>query len=149
MAVIPSLPTRVLPMKHCRKAQKNALVLSKLSIVMATYRGGKATVELNQAQLDAHPDEIHPVVRTHRETGKKSLFVNPGFVVRILDMQHDESDQLLAELFDHQLKTEFRYRHTLEMGGLVCADSRATMHRATADYSEPRRMWRMIVGGTG
>ena len=113
------------------------------------YSGGKATVELNQAQSDGHPDVIHPVVRTHRETGKKSLFVNPGFVVRILDMQHDESDQLLAELFDHQLKTEFRYRHTWKKGDLVCADNRATMHRAIADYSEPRRMWRMIVGGTG
>ena len=113
------------------------------------HRGGYSVVGLNESQAEAHPDVRHPVVRTHRETGKKSLFVNPGFTARIEGMDEAESDALLAELFEHQQRPEFRYRHKWAKGHLVCADNRSTMHCAVADYTEPRRMWRMIVGGSG
>lgn len=112
-------------------------------------RGGYSVVNLNDAQAAAHPDVVHPVVRTHRETGKKSLFVSPGFTASIQGMDAADSDALLAQLFDHLLAPQFRYRHKWALGDLVCADNRATMHRAIADYTEPRRMWRMIVGGSG
>jgi taurine dioxygenase len=113
------------------------------------HQGGNSVVGLNDAQHNAHPDVIHPVVRTHPETGCKALFVSPGFTVQIEGLAADQSDVLLAELFEHQEQPEFRYRHKWSKGQLVCADNRSTLHRAIADYSEPRRMWRMIVGGTG
>lgn len=112
-------------------------------------RGGYAVVDLNDAQQAAHPDVVHPMVRTHRETAHKSLFVNPGFTANIVGMPAADSDKLLQELFDHLMDPQFRYRHTWEKGDLVCADNRSTMHRAIADYTEPRRMWRMIVAGSG
>ena len=113
------------------------------------HHGGKSIVGLTDTQQDAHPDVVHAMVRTHTETGKKALFVSPGVTVCIEGMATDESDALLAELFEHQEKPEFRYRHKWSKGQLVCADNRSTLHRAIADYTEPRRMWRMIVEGTG
>jgi taurine dioxygenase len=113
------------------------------------HRGGYAVTSLNEKQAAAHPDVYHPVVRKHRETGKKSLFVSPGFTAAIQGLDAAESDALLQQLFDHMLEPSFRYRHKWQVGDLVCADNRSTMHCAIADYTEPRRMWRMIVGGNG
>ncbi len=113
------------------------------------HRGGYAVVDLNETQSAAHPDVIHPVVRRHRETARKSLFVSPGFTAAIEGMDTAESDALLETLFSHLLEPRFRYRHKWRVGDLVCADNRSTMHCAVADYTEPRRMWRMIVGGNG
>ena len=113
------------------------------------YRGG-AVVDLNQEQDASHPDVLHPVVRTHPESGKKALFVNPGFTVCIDAMDQDESRGLLDELFDHATRPEFIYRHKWQPGLIVACDNRATMHSATGGYEgKARTLWRMIVGGTG
>ncbi len=113
------------------------------------YNGGTAVVDLNDDQRSRHPDVEHPVVRTHRETGEKTLFVNPGFTVRIRGVEESENLDLLDALFEHALKPEFRYRHKWRRGELVVMDNRACMHCASGDYTERRTLWRMIVGGTG
>ena len=93
---------------------------------------------------------MHPVVRTHPESGKKALFVHPGFTVCIDAMDEDKSRELLDELFDHATRPEFIYRHKWQPGQMVACDNRATMHSATGGYEgKPRTLWRMIVGGTG
>ncbi len=112
------------------------------------WNGGAAMTSLNAAQQAAHPDVEHPVVRTHAETGRKALFVNPGFTVRIVGLEQSESDALLGELIEHSLKPEFRYRHVWRKGQLVGMDNRASMHCATSDYTEPRTLFRFIVGCT-
>ncbi|NQU62400.1 MAG: TauD/TfdA family dioxygenase [Rhodospirillales bacterium] len=114
------------------------------------YRGDKAVVELNADQENSHPDALHPVVRTHRASGKKALFVNPGFTVAIDGMPEREGRKLLDELFEHATKPEFIYRHKWKPGQLVACDNRMTMHSATGGYDgQARTLWRMIVGGTG
>ncbi|MFQ5766029.1 MAG: TauD/TfdA dioxygenase family protein [Rhodospirillales bacterium] len=114
------------------------------------YRGGNAIVELNEGQDARHPPVTHPMVRTHRESGRKALFVNPGFTVRVEGMAEDESDALLDELFAHATSPEFVYRHEWRQGEIVACDNRATMHAATGGYEgRPRTLWRMIVGGSG
>jgi taurine dioxygenase len=114
------------------------------------YRGGDAVVDLNQEQDARHPDVLHPVVRTHPESGKKALFVNPGFTVCIDAMDENESREMLDELFDHATRPEFIYRHKWQPGQIVACDNRATMHSATGGYEgKSRTLWRMIVGGTG
>jgi len=114
------------------------------------YRGGDAVVDLNRDQHRRHPDVVHPVVRVNRDSGKKALFVNPGFTIRVESMDEDESRALLDELFDHCLKPEFRYRHKWRQGQIVACDNRATMHSATGGYEGRKRtLWRMIVGGGG
>lgn len=114
------------------------------------YGGGDAVVDLDREQHDHHPDVVHPVVRVNRESGRKALFVNPGFTTRVVGMDENESRALLDELFDHCRRPEFHYRHKWRTGQIVACDNRATMHSATGGYERRKRtLWRMIVGGTG
>ncbi len=94
------------------------------------------------------PSAEHPVVRVHPETGRKALFVSPGYTMKITGMGEAESDELLAELFEHATDPNFQLRHKWSLNQLVGLDNRASMHCAVADYTEPRRMLRMIVGCT-
>lgn len=112
------------------------------------WNGGGAITQLSEEQRRKTPDVEHPVVRVHPVTGQKILFVNPGFTMAIKDLDPSESEELLAELFEHQVKPEFQYRHKWQPRQLVILDNRASMHCAVAGYSEPMRKLRMIVGCT-
>lgn len=92
-----------------------------------------------------HPDVSQPVVRTHPQTGRKTLFVSPGYTVKINEMDQAESDDVLAELFEHSLSPDFQYRHKWTHGIMMGLDNRSAMHCAVDDYSEPRCVLRMIV----
>ena len=112
------------------------------------WNSGGATPKLTQKQRDTHPDVVHPVVRIHARTGRKILFVNPGYTMKINEVSQNESDDLLAELFEHALNPEIQYRHKWGLNMMLGLDNRASMHAAVDDYTEPRRMLRMIVGCT-
>lgn len=112
------------------------------------WNTGGATPKLNEQQSATHPDVVHPVVRTHARTGRKVLYVNPGYTMKLNELPANESEDLLAELFEHALDPAIQYRHKWSLGMLLGLDNRASMHTAVADYSEPRRMLRMIVGCT-
>lgn len=102
------------------------------------------------ATLNTMPDAVHPVVRTHPETGRKALFVNEGFTVGIVGLPDAEGKALLDALNAHATRPEFVYAHQWRAGDLVIWDNRCTMHRAT-DYDDarfPRAMHRTTVAGT-
>lgn len=124
----------------------------RIAGLTATHRWGwntgGATPKLNQQQSATHPDVTHPVVRLHPRTGRKVLYVSPGYTVKINEVSQSESDALLPQLFEHALNPDFRYRHKWALKMLLGLDNRASMHCAVADYEEPRRMLRMIVGCT-
>ena len=94
---------------------------------------------LTEAQLAEVKAVVHPVVRTHPETGRKGLFVNENFTTHILDVAEDESRQILAELYAHSAKPEFIYRHQWQDGDMVFWDNRALIHLATGCPSHLRR----------
>ena len=112
------------------------------------WNGSGAITALSEEQKKRTPDVEHPVVRHHPWTGRKILFVNPGFTMCIKDMDREEGDALLAELYEHQLNPHFRYTHKWHKRQLVILDNRGSMHCAIAGYSEPMRKLRMIVGCT-
>lgn len=94
---------------------------------------------LTAEQMSKTPDIAHPVVRVHPETGRRCLFVNEGYTTRIVDMDKEESDALLAELFAHIRKPEFVYRHAWRVGDFLIWDNCSTQHRAVPDYALPLR----------
>ena len=92
---------------------------------------------------------LHPIVRTHAETGRKSLFVNPGFTSHIQGFHRDESRTLLDFLHSHCMRPEFLYRHRWQEYDLIIWDNRCLMHYAVMDYpdDQPRYMERTTCIG--
>jgi len=78
----------------------------------------------------APPDGIHPIIRTHPETGRKALFVSHRFTVGIEVMADAESRLILDAIFEHQLNDDLIYRHKWRLGDMVMWDNRCTTHHA-------------------
>ncbi len=87
----------------------------------------------------------HPVVRVHPETGRRSLFVNPGFTTRIRDVSDAESRGLLDAFFAHVTKPEHMVRHRWQPGDVVMWDNRSTAHYADFNYADFRRVMHRIT----
>ncbi|MEM6624409.1 MAG: TauD/TfdA family dioxygenase [Pseudomonadota bacterium] len=123
---------------------------ARLAGLTATHRWGfntaGATPMMTPEQKAKHPDVVHPVVRVHPRSGREVLYVNPGYTVRINELPEDEGAALLEALYAQSLQPQFTYRHGWQKGMLLGLDNRSSMHAAVDDYTEPRRMLRMIVG---
>ena len=111
--------------------------------------GASQRPPLSDEQKKQVPDIVHPVVRTHPISGKKSIFVNEGFTTRIEGLSPAESDRLLKQLFDHCTSEKFMYRHQWKAGDMIMWDNCTTQHLAVADYGlhQPRLMHRTTVSG--
>jgi alpha-ketoglutarate-dependent taurine dioxygenase len=114
---------------------------------MMRQRPGSSRAPLSNEQRAKKPPVSHPVFLTHPITGKKVLYANPGYAIRINQMPEDESERTLAFLFEHQLQPRFRYVHRWTAGDLLLWDDIGTLHNAHADYraDEPRLIKRCQV----
>ena len=100
---------------------------------------------------DARKEYIaeHPVVRTHPETGRKSLYVNVAHTLRFADMTEAESAPLLQYLHQHQVRPEFTCRFSWAVGSMAFWDNRCALHNPVNDYHGYRRvMHRITLAGT-
>jgi len=94
-------------------------------------------------------DAIHPVIRTHPRTGRKSIYVCEGYTTHILDVPEADGRALLQILFEQVVRPEFIYRHKWRVGDLLMWDNCATQHKVSFDYELPvrRRLERTTVEG--
>jgi taurine dioxygenase len=108
----------------------------------------------DQAKLrrmeELFPNPSHPVVRTHPVSGKKAIYVNPQFTLRIEGLHPDESRAILEALFEQAHVPEYQFRLRWAPNTIVLWDNASTQHYAANDYyPERRRMERTaVVGGT-
>lgn len=91
---------------------------------------------------------VHPLVRTHPETGREALFLGRRRNAYVPGLSLQDSESLLDELWAHATRDEFRWVHRWELGDLIVWDNRCTLHRRDAfDPATRRLMHRTQVGG--
>lgn len=118
-----------------------------LCSLRAVYSDGTLQQRNTGRSMKVHPDAasrpsyeaVHPVVRTHPQTGRKSLFVHRPYTIRFEGMTEAESQPLLEYLYAHAARPEFTCRFRWEEGSVAFWDNRCAQHYALNDYSGVRR----------
>jgi taurine dioxygenase len=95
---------------------------------------GSKRPPLTVAQKKAKPPVSHPIFLTHPITGRKVLYANPGYAMRINELPQEESDETLEFLFAHQTRPEYRYSSRWTEGDVLMWENFGTIHNAVADY---------------
>jgi len=95
---------------------------------------GSPRPPLTAAQRQAKPPVSHPVFLTHPINGRKVLYANPGYAMRINELPQQDSDELLDFLFTHQLAPKYRYAFRWQAGDVLMWENMGTIHNAVADY---------------
>lgn len=111
---------------------------------------GDPDAALSDAHRRKAPPVTHRVVRTHPDTGRRSIYVNEGQTSRILGLPEAEARDLLHALCAHCTRPEFVYRHRWRAGDLLMWDNIPTQHLAISDYALPQRRYlhRTTLRGT-
>jgi taurine dioxygenase len=113
---------------------------SFLDGLTASHESGRAFASFGEL-----PPVVHPVVRTHPETGKRGLFVNSQFTSHIVELDLEESDALLAFLYHHATKPEYVVRYHWREGDLGWWDNRATQHAVVGDFGTQARVIQRVT----
>ena len=125
----------------------NALHSAKLPYakdgVYAT-EGKKRTMKIHTSD-EANKMMPHPIVRTHKETGRKTLFINPVYTIEIEGMTKQDSDLLLFELYSHMGNEKYIFRHKWHPNMLIMWDNRTVMHMAEGGYDGHERLLHRIT----
>jgi taurine dioxygenase len=109
-----------------------------------TFGRGMSSEERDALRPD-FPAVEHPVVRTHPETGRRTLFVNAAFTQHIVGIDPDESAELLDLLYRQAAYPEYQCRFHWRPGDIAFWDNRSTQHYASSDYYPQRRVMERIT----
>lgn len=122
-------------------------------LAIHVYQSSHSTRQLmglSEAGKQRVPNAVlHPIVRTHPETGRRSLYINPIRIEGILGLDHKEALPLLDELLQHATQEKFQYQHEWQAGDLVIWDNRCLLHKANGDYdmNQSRYLYRLMLQG--
>jgi taurine dioxygenase len=115
-----------------------------------TSRAKARAIKLTAEEEAETEDAIHPLVRTHDESGVKAIYFNPNRTDHILEMPRAESDALLDELYQHMTQPQYQYHHEWRRGDLLVWDNRCLLHAVNTDYpvGQTRKHQRILLKGT-
>jgi taurine dioxygenase len=116
-----------------------------------SYGGRRGGSLLLSAEDEDWVPVYHPIVRTHPETGRKSLYFDPGKIVDFVGIGREAGDELIAELTRAMIQPDAEYHHKWQKGDIVIWDNRCSYHRAAGDYppEEDRIHWRVSINDFG
>jgi taurine dioxygenase len=118
--------------------------------VYQSSHSARKLMGLSEPNKERVPNAVlHPVVRTHPENGRKSIYINPIRIEGIVGLDHREALPLLDELLDYSTREAFQYRHEWRRGDVVMWDNRCLMHKANGDYDmdQTRYLYRVMLQG--
>lgn len=123
--------------------------LTAVHSIQPTYDRMKEYAPYFKAQYEPlhEPEQVHPVVLTHPETGRKALYVSESFTTRIVELAPAESAAMLSLLFRHVEKPDFCVRWSWQPDDLAFWDNRCVQHYAVPDYDSARIMQRIVLQG--
>ncbi len=130
-------------------------ILDNLTVIQSSKKAAVTRTRedrLKTGAIGGNSDEglvaEHPAVIRHPRTGRKSLFINSGHTVRFKEMTEDESAPILDYLYQHQVRPEFTYRFTWQVGSIAFWDNFSCQHNPVNDYHNYKRvMHRVTIGG--
>lgn len=104
---------------------------------------------LKEQLASKKPPTVHPLIRTHPETGTRAVWFHKSKTEKIIGMTPEETQDFLQDLTDKITQPEFCYAHQYEKGDLLFIDDRQSLHKAGSDYdpNQHRRLYRMLVRG--
>jgi taurine dioxygenase len=105
---------------------------------------------LSEANRESVPDGVlHPLVRTHPESGRKAIYLNPIRIEGIVDLPESDALTLLDDLLTHATQRQYEYRHHWQSGDMVMWDNRCLLHKANGDYDmeQTRYLYRIMLKG--
>lgn len=115
---------------------------------LQAIHSAEGLAQLYGADSQNAPRAVHPVVRTHDESGERALYVCRAFTTRFVDWRRQDSQVVLDYLFEHSVRPEYQARHQWRPGDLVMWDNRCLLHYAVHDHAdEPRLIHRCQVEG--
>ena len=129
--------------------QKRLTGLLAIHVYQSSHSARKL-MPLSDVNKERVPNAVlHPIVRTHPESGRKAIYINPIRIEGILGLDHREALPLLAELLEHATAERFQYRHEWKPGDLVMWDNRCLLHKANGDYDmdQTRYLYRVMLQG--
>jgi alpha-ketoglutarate-dependent taurine dioxygenase len=107
-------------------------------------------MELSADNRERVPEAVfHPIVRTHPESGRKAIYINPIRVEGIVGVAEAGALALVADLIEHATQERYQYRHRWQPGDLVMWDNRSLLHKANGDYdmNQRRYLYRIMLKG--
>ena len=112
-----------------------------------TYGGRTGQHQLLNPEDRNQPPAFHPIIRTHGETGRQSLYFDPGKILYIEGLERQQSDALIEELTERMIVADAGYTHQWAVGDVVIWDNRCLVHKAAGDYppDEDRIHWRVSI----
>jgi taurine dioxygenase len=118
--------------------------------VYQSRHSARKLMTLSEENRKVVPDAVlHPLVRTHPETHRKALYLNPIRIEGIEGMAEADALALLDELLEHARQPQYEYRHQWRPGDLVMWDNRCLLHKANGDYdmTQVRYLYRIMLQG--
>ena len=114
------------------------------------YGGRSHDNRLLNPEDRSKPPALHPLARSHPETGRLALYFDPGKILRVEGLDENDSNELIEELTQSMIQPSSEYRHKWAKGDVVIWDNRSVYHKAAADYppEEDRIHWRVSIKET-
>ncbi len=140
-ALPPDMKAKLLPLQGVHSARRG---YAKSGRYGERDAGRSMAIRFDDSALAT---QLQPIARVHPETGRTALFVSPGYTIGIDGLPDSDAQPLLLELFAHQAKPEFIYRHVWQQGTLLLWDNRCLVHAATGGYDGHRRLLHRITVG--